>query len=310
LHDLLTGQDNLPVTDAQTTDCSGPGDAQAGGAAPGAADAGDAQTGAILQRLESYYDLLPRANATAEEVGPFTLFVSTGAWPYYARPRLGHTDGFSPAEVRAVWRRQERLRAPVSFEWVHETSPRVAVAMAEAGLVVERRPLLVLRTPCTVAAPDDVRVRFLPPDDADLARAIAAVDLGFGTPGSGIGPAGPRQRDQRAEAMAADRLAYFRDRMAKGLMRWAAAEDAFGPVAGGSYHPRGDTAELTGIGTVPALRRRGIGAALTAALAADAVAHEVTLVFLSAGSVDAARIYERVGFERVATACVAGPASA
>ena len=267
----------------------------------------DAQTDTALVRLERYYDLLPRANATAEDVGPFTLFVSTGPWPYYARPRLGHGDGFSPAEVRAVWRRQERLRVPVSFEWVHETSPDVAAAMAAAGLTVERRPLLVLRTPLEAAPPRGVTVRFLTPDDAELARGIAAVDLGFGTPGSEIGPAGPRQRDQRAVAMAANRLGYFRDRMAKSLVRWAAAEDASGPIAGGSYHPRNDTAELTGIGTIPALRRRGVGAAVTAALATDAVARGVTLVFLSAGSLEAARVYERVGFERVATACVAGP---
>ena len=43
----------------------------------------------LLARLERYYDEAPRANADTEEHGPFTVFVSRGGWPYYARPRLG-----------------------------------------------------------------------------------------------------------------------------------------------------------------------------------------------------------------------------
>jgi hypothetical protein len=35
----------------------------------------------LLARLERYYDEAPRANADAEEHGPFTIFVSQGGWP-------------------------------------------------------------------------------------------------------------------------------------------------------------------------------------------------------------------------------------
>ena len=47
----------------------------------------------MLARLETYYDTAPRANATTEEVGPFTSFLrgSADGWGYYARPRLGLT---------------------------------------------------------------------------------------------------------------------------------------------------------------------------------------------------------------------------
>ncbi|HZC27352.1 MAG TPA: GNAT family N-acetyltransferase [Actinopolymorphaceae bacterium] len=269
----------------------------------------DVQPDTLRVRLEQYLDLLPRANAKAEDIGPFTLFVSNGAWPYYARPRLAHTGGFSSTQVRAVWERQQRLRVPVSFEWVHEVSPGLAEAATAAGLVVERRPLLLLDQLAGVPAPSGVSVRFLAADEPDLTRAIAAVDLGFGVPGAEVGAAGPQQRDERAAAMKPDRVAYFRDRIANGLLHWASADDASGPVGGGSYHPRADVAELTGIGTVPSVRRRGIGAAVTAALAAHALAHGVKLAFLSAGSLDAARIYERVGFRHIGTACVAGPPS-
>lgn len=44
---------------------------------------------------------------------------------------------------------------------------------------------------------------------------------------------------------------------------------------------------------------------MTAALAQDAGDRGARMVFLSAGSDDVARVYERVGFVRVGTACVA-----
>jgi predicted GNAT family acetyltransferase len=62
--------------------------------------------------------------------------------------------------------------------------------------------------------------------------------------------------------------------------------------------------EIVGVGTLPDYRGRGLGAALTAALVADA-AQECSLVFLSVGDHDSARVYERVGFAQVGTACLA-----
>ena len=63
--------------------------------------------------------------------------------------------------------------------------------------------------------------------------------------------------------------------------------------------------ELTGIAVLPAARARGVGAAITAALVADARHCDVETVFLSAGSPQVAAIYERGGFLPVGTACVA-----
>ena len=65
--------------------------------------------------------------------------------------------------------------------------------------------------------------------------------------------------------------------------------------------------EIVGVATLPAYRRRGIGAALTAALADDAVRLGVGLIFLSAAGDDVAAIYERLGFRRVGFACEARP---
>jgi predicted GNAT family acetyltransferase len=61
------------------------------------------------------------------------------------------------------------------------------------------------------------------------------------------------------------------------------------------------------VATLPAFRRRGIAAALTSELVRDAFERGAEVVFLSAGDVSIARVYERAGFRRIATACAAEP---
>ena len=62
----------------------------------------------VLAVLETYYDTAPRAAATAEEHGPFTVFVRTRAdgWPYYSEtgdilPGVDHPFEF-PDEARKI----------------------------------------------------------------------------------------------------------------------------------------------------------------------------------------------------------------
>jgi predicted GNAT family acetyltransferase len=59
---------------------------------------------------------------------------------------------------------------------------------------------------------------------------------------------------------------------------------------------------------VPRARCRGLGAGITAVLAADALRRGLGTVLLSAQDDDVARVYERVGFSRLGTACTAEPA--
>jgi predicted GNAT family acetyltransferase len=49
-----------------------------------------------------------------------------------------------------------------------------------------------------------------------------------------------------------------------------------------------------------------VAAAVAGLLAEDALDSGVTTVFCSAASDAVARLYERIGFERVGTACIAG----
>ena len=96
----------------------------------------------------------------------------------------------------------------------------------------------------------------------------------------------------------------MRDRLGAGLTAMAIAEDAVdGAVSAGSHQPSGDVVEVTGIATLPAARRRGIGLAVTGQLVEDARERGASLVFLSAADDAVARLYGRVGFRRLGTAC-------
>ncbi|GAA1879549.1 GNAT family N-acetyltransferase [Lapillicoccus jejuensis] len=266
----------------------------------------------VLAHLESYYDAAPRGNADTEEVGPFTLFVSRGGWPYYARPRLTGGDPLptDEAAVRAVLERQRELGVPRALEWVHDVTPDLLAAARAAGLRVEECPLLVLDgTPTAPSLPDGATVRLVEPDDPDLPLVRASIDVGFGHGGTATGEAGEQARDEAAgrDPVSVRRVA---DGIRSGRSLLAGAwVEGVGPVAGGSHNPRptpyGDTSEVVGLAVLPAYRRRGLAGVLAARLAQDALGRGVGTVFLSAQDDAVARVYASVGFRRVATACVA-----
>ena len=94
--------------------------------------------------------------------------------------------------------------------------------------------------------------------------------------------------------------------MRRGLTVTAVAESEDGPVAAGAApagrrrdrdRRRRDAARRA----PPGPRRR-----VTGALVEDALEHGAETVFLSAGSEDIARVYARLGFQRVGTACIVG----
>lgn len=264
---------------------------------------------AELSAIESYYDTVPRAAAAVEQIGPFTLFVSTVSFPFYARPTLtaaGPTVGIGPAEVAAVRDRQRELGVPEAFEWVDELQPGLVAQVRRAGLVVFRLPLMVHRGgDILTSSPPGVHLRMLTADDADLVSVQTAIGLGFTTPGTAVGPVGDAER-AAAELSAIDTHDRTRRRIAAGTVAVAGAFVGSGAVGGGSHSPRGAVSEITGVATLPAYRRRGIGAAVTGRLTADALRRGVTTCFLSAGSEPVARIYATAGFRRIGTACVAG----
>jgi ribosomal protein S18 acetylase RimI-like enzyme len=91
----------------------------------------------------------------------------------------------------------------------------------------------------------------------------------------------------------------------QGLLVMVGAYDDQGHVVGGgSAAPRGDAAELMGIGVPLFARKRGLGSAITRALVGAVRERGVTTVLLSAASDDAASIYRKIGFVDVGTACI------
>ncbi|MFG1674941.1 GNAT family N-acetyltransferase [Micromonospora sp. NPDC049282] len=271
----------------------------------------------VLDRLERFYDAVPRDGARTEEFDSLVLFVRDGAgWPFYARPRLDATDPPTLAEVTAVRARQRELGLPEAFEWVHEHQPDLLAVARSAGLNVLEAPLMLLEAerlpdPATLS---DVPVRVLDPGDpgfaADIAlrRAVAAV--GFAHGGTARGEAGPAERDAALARLDVDALEEEAARVADGRrVSVLAATGPDGALASGMAMRVGDVAEIAGVATLPSARRRGLGAAVTATLARELRAAGTELIFLSAGSEEIARVYLRVGFRRVGTACVAEPAA-
>ncbi|MET8122064.1 GNAT family N-acetyltransferase [Micromonospora sp. NPDC005189] len=271
----------------------------------------------IFDRLEHFYDAVPRDVAGVEEHGGLVLFVREGAgWPFYARPRIDATEPPSLADVTSVRERQRKLGLPEAFEWVHETTPELLAVARSAGLNVLEAPLMVLDL---TALPDpatlsDVSVRVLAADSpgfaADVAarRAVAAVS--FAAAGTAPGGAGPAERDAAVTELELAALDEERARIADGRRISAlAGTPTEGALASGMAMRVNDVAEIAGVATLPAARRRGLAAALTAALARELVAAGTDLIFLSAGSEEIARVYLRVGFRRIGTACIAEPAA-
>jgi len=245
---------------------------------------------ARLDRIEAYYDCVPRAVASAEEVGPFTLFVAdegTG-WQFYARPRLGGRGVFTPEDVCRVLARQQQLGVPRAIEWVDEVTPSLLPAVRAAGHEPHLYPLLVM--PADVVVAPDRRARALQPAEPHLSLALGSVSAGF----AGHDDVKPKDPGRRPELMERGDLvvvASFEDHRLCGA---------------GSAAPRGDVAELMGIAVPPGHRGRGHGTAITSTLVASCRERGVDTVFLSAGSDAAADIYRRVGFVDVGTACILG----
>jgi GNAT superfamily N-acetyltransferase len=258
--------------------------------------------------LEKYYDSAPRSAARTEEHGPFTIFVGTGSWPYYARPRLGETHEFTAGDVTAVLERLRELEQPGAIEWVHETTPSLLEAARAAGCNVLEAPLMVLHRASRPAStePAGISLRILDAEDAGLAAVRAVATVGFAAPGTGAGPQGRPERDAAAATIDPAALEFVRARLRRRLTVTAVAEGQLGPVAAGSHQPVGRVTEVVGVATLPSVRRQGLGAAVTGALVEDALAHGAGTVFISAGSEDIARVYSRLGFRRVGTACIAG----
>jgi predicted N-acetyltransferase YhbS len=262
----------------------------------------------LLDCVERYFAAAPLPDARIETVGALDVPIGDPAWPYPARPRAG-AGPVTVDDVRAAVALQEAAGVPAALEWVPENAPDAAVALQEAaaaaGLVVEELPLLVAADPVEVLLPVGVRLYLVGADDPELPRYRLVAATAFARPGgpTEVGDVAP---DTSPAAHA--RTAVLRERIAAGRTVMMVAVENGEPVAVGSHQPvdvdGSQVSEVVGVATLPRLRGRGVGAGVASALVAHA-RETADVVFLVAGDDDVARVYERVGFARLATTCVA-----
>jgi predicted N-acetyltransferase YhbS len=258
----------------------------------------------LLDSIERYYAAAPLPDTRIEPVGALDVPIGDPAWPYPARPRPGG-GRVRGDDVRAATTLQDDVGLPSAVEWIAERSPEAAGAARAAGLSVEELPLLVVDTLVELVLPPEVHLYLVGADDPELARYQRVTETAFAHPG---GPADVGEPPADAPPESTARVAALRERIAAGRTVMMVALEDGAPVAVGSHQPvevdGAEVSEVVGVATLPRLRARGLGAGLASALVSHA-SETADVVFLTAGDDDVARVYERVGFARLATTGVA-----
>jgi predicted N-acetyltransferase YhbS len=258
----------------------------------------------LLDCIERYFAAAPLPDARIDAVGALDVPIGDPSWPYPARPRIGEGP-VTADDVRAAVALQESAGLPAALEWVPEHSPETAAAARAAGLTVEELPLLIAVDPVELLLPTGVRLYVVGAEDPQLPRYQGVAATAFANPGA---PSDLVDVPVDTSAAARARTDVLRERIASGrtVMMVAVADGQ--PVAVGSHQPvdidGAEVSEVVGVATLPRLRGRGVGAAMASALVAHAT-ETADMVFLAAGDDDVARVYERVGFARLATSAVA-----
>jgi ribosomal protein S18 acetylase RimI-like enzyme len=172
---------------------------------------------------------------------------------------------------------------------VEESAPTLAGILTAAGFIEEARPILMACLPVTrqtaplVAGLEIAALNSLS-SLSEIKRFLLIQRLGFGF------DAAPSDEDAR----------WFRGSLGDGR---ALLGLLGGDPAGTAMftHPGDGLTEVVGVATIPALRRRGVGTALTAEAVRLAFEIGLEAVVLSAADERAGRIYESVGFRRFGT---------
>ncbi|MEV6166372.1 GNAT family N-acetyltransferase [Streptomyces sp. NPDC052052] len=230
-----------------------------------------------------------RRRPVVVEIGGFVAgFNPDTDSPYlnYATPLPGITP--TERDVAALIKAfRERGLLP-RLEFAPQAAPGVAPALRAAGFGTEAVHEYLVCTPHTLTAPhfaDAPRVE-TPVNDEEYAALDAALNEAFGG----------------AFASSPQGVARLRrTQQGGGAVRFVGAPE--GSCAGGAScsPPAEDTAELSGVGTRPAHRGRGIAAAVTAALTGAMFAQGVGSVWLEYSGEGSRRVYERVGYQRQGT---------
>ena len=255
-----------------------------------------------METLESKVNAYLHGNARSRKVneacGPFHIgFDADNANPFlnYAVPESGAVvSGEDIAALVAAF--EKRGRTP-RLEFAPGGAPGVEQALLDAGFEAQQRLPFMIVTAAELVGPAsiegvDVVVLDASAGDEELRGVARAQWEAF--EGSG---------EDRADADFDDDVAGLRSAVEAGkfavLARGAAGTAEAGvPMAGGACGPAIEgTTEVGGIATRPAFRRRGIGAAATAALTRHLFeVAGLECVWLSPAGPDQERLYGTVGY--------------
>jgi ribosomal protein S18 acetylase RimI-like enzyme len=242
---------------------------------------------ADLHRIQAYLRVAAPRGRDHERIGPFlATFNRQSDNPYLnyaipddrAAPRRAHID----ALVAAYTGRSRKPR----LEYIPSIAPQVEPALLDAGFEVEARtPLMVYAgKTVTINEPEGFGVATAT-SDLDLRDASAVQWEVYGE----SGPMPPSAVDGLRRTIEAGGIVV--------LARAAATREPAGAGLCTGSHDR--TTELAAVGVREQFRRRGIAAAMTRLLTAEAIVRGIDNVFLMAEGEAEERIYARVGFETI-----------
>lgn len=235
--------------------------------------------------VQRYLRAVASAGRQCLATGCFDVFIDVdSAHPFanYAIPRDG-AEPTAEAVEELVVVMQRAARQP-RLEFLPATAPKAEAVLLDGGFEVElRTPLMACRENELAAfeVPDGVIVQPVGPDAEreQIDGLLRSLALAFDEP-----------FDSSTAESAAARL----------LRRIAVVAYCNEQIAGGGMclDPVERCVELVGIGVLESFRGRGIGGAITGELARLAFAAGVETAFLTPGSEETARVYERAGFRR------------
>lgn len=244
-----------------------------------------------FDRIQAQLRASAHQNYTAVAAPPFTYFFNpddASPWSNYAIPDLPVAGELTAALTAMVDAFHTRARLP-RFEFVEEFAPDLASALAAYGFHEEMRALLMVCTPATYQPTHpilDVTVMELTAEAPLLLlqEFLTVQRRGFS--------------NEEATAVTAAEAQQFRDRFHTTRIFAAGVDNKL--VSAACLQPADSgVTEIAGITTLHTFRRQGIATLLTAYAVQAAFAGGLEAVFLTAGSAEAGRVYERAGFQTI-----------
>lgn len=241
--------------------------------------------------LQEFFERKQRdPEAETISMGPFRAIIApaqeaaeTIAWVTLVDPDPDEDDA-----VRALRRLHASFRRQtidVEVEYDDNAFPQAAKWFAEAGMIlVERNPLMAVR-PDTFRPFSSTHVALTRLRQHAKQVELEAFQRIRWTDGGDVA-----RQPQPVERLAHD----LKTATSVYLLAWIDWE----PVGTGVSHLTGDVAEIVGVVTRNDRRRRGVAASVTSELVRRHFERGGDFVFLDAADERAARVYDRLGFNR------------